>query len=63
MSEQVTQYYCKIDPIKTGEKIQASIVRSNIQIKELAKISLLRWVHPKKTNINREEKIMNAHDD
>ena len=50
MSEQVTQYYCKIDPIKTGEKIKASIVRSNIQIKELAKMmsvskqAVYKWI-------------------
>ena len=50
MSEQVTQYYCKIDSIKTGEKIKASIVRSNIQIKELAKMmsvskqAVYKWI-------------------
>ena len=30
MSEQVTQYYCKIDPIRTGEKIMYKKVFSSI---------------------------------
>ena len=50
MSEQLTQYYCKIDPVKTGEKIKLYIDRSNIQIKDLARImsvskqAVYKWI-------------------
>ena len=50
MSEQVTQYYCKIDPIKTGEMIKSYIDRSNIQIKDLARMmsvsqqAVYKWI-------------------
>ena len=50
MSEQVTQYYCKIDPVKTGEKIKSYIGRSNIQIKDLARMmsvsqqAVYKWI-------------------
>ena len=50
MSEQLTQYYCKIDPIKTGEKIKSYIDRSNIQIKDLARMmsvsqqAVYKWI-------------------
>ncbi len=50
MSEQVTQYYCKIDPIRTGEKIKSSILHLNIPIKELAKMmsvsqqAVYKWI-------------------
>ncbi len=50
MSEQLTQYYCKIDPVKTGEKIKSYIGRSNIQIKDLARMmsvsqqAIYKWI-------------------
>ena len=50
MSEQLTQYYCKIDPVKTGEKIKTYIDRSNIQIKDLARMmsvsqqAVYKWI-------------------
>ena len=50
MSEQLTQYYCKIDPVKTGEKIKSYIGRSNIQIKDLARMmsvsrqAVYKWI-------------------
>ena len=50
MSEQITQYYCQIDTIKTGERIKSFIVHSNITIKDLAKMmsvsqqSVYKWI-------------------
>ena len=50
MSKSITQRYCKVDPIKTGEQIRKYIYASHIEIKDLAKSmsvsrqSVYKWI-------------------
>ena len=50
MSKSITQRYCKVDPIRTGEQIRKYIYVSHIEIKDLAKTmsvsrqSVYKWI-------------------
>ena len=50
MSEMITQKYCLIDPIKTGQRIKQQLDMNHLQVKDLAKMmsvsqqSVYKWI-------------------